>query len=354
MKTPKGGMIKTAKNLFCLLLAFLAFLFHVLYCFVIIELMYLLEVPRKYKEPVYRFMKVFTHHAVVSVLGFWFPNPIYIKYSSKILASKRSIVISNHCSDYDWLFVGQSMLHLKHLHSLCIMMKQSLAKIPLIGPTMKLFGHLFLNRRRDKDVDIIDNHMKLLSGKEEYAVLIFPEGTYTYAESCKRARQFAEKTKLSFEGGRYLPNRVLLPRKLGFSIACNRLGDTLEGVIDFTLLMNPYMKMPTDECSLADFLIHGTKTINQAIVVSYIPREKITENFLGELFYRKDRILETYAVKFGGRIRSSDEFARLLDEISPIAEDDKVDVIYMTSPYRLYFLVMPLLLVILWILAVLR
>lgn len=346
-------MIKATKNIFCLLFAFFTFLFHVLCCFLILKAVHLLEIPRRYKQPVYSFMKIFSHHAIVSVFGLWFPSPIYIKYSREVWSHRRNIVVSNHCSDYDWLFVGQSMLHLGQFHSLCILMKQSLYALPIIGFSMKLFGHVFLNRRRDRDAAIIDRHMKLLRGKKEYNVLIFPEGTYTHTKSCSDAKKFAKKSKLSVRGKPYVPDHVLLPRKLGFSIIRDDLGDSLEGVIDFTLLMNPYMKMPSEECSLLELFVQGTQVVNQAIIVSYVPREKLTEDFLSEAFYSKDKLLEEY-VRFGGEIKDRDEFVRLLSRVSPITENDRVETIYMTSPYRLYFLATPLLPIIVWALAKIR
>lgn len=65
MKCPKRGpMIRTTKNTLYLLVALSTFLFHILYCFVIMKLVYLLEVPARYKHRMCRFMKIFCHHAI--------------------------------------------------------------------------------------------------------------------------------------------------------------------------------------------------------------------------------------------------------------------------------------------------
>lgn len=136
-----------------------------------------------------------SYHVIVSIFGYWFPNPIFIKYNKKILEKKHSIVISNHCSDYDWLFLFAILKELQKYNNFKLLLKRELASVPLIGFVLKKFGHIFLNRQRSKDIQIIKNHLKGIekANNLSYSVALYPEGTYMHQEAIDGAIKFAKK-----------------------------------------------------------------------------------------------------------------------------------------------------------------
>ncbi len=85
------------------------------------------------------------------------------------------IIVSNHCSYTDTLV----LLGILPTH-VTVVAKQELLKAPIIGNFIRKLGHLTVNRvdfSKSKD-DIKKFSEALNSGK---SVIIFPEGTFTYA-----------------------------------------------------------------------------------------------------------------------------------------------------------------------------
>lgn len=298
-----------------------------------------------FKSKIYAVLKHCTMHSILSFLQYWFPNPVYVKYDKEILSSNRSIFIANNCTDFDWIFMSIIAQHFGKYEELYILMKRSILDIPMVGSLLKKFKHMFLNRRREKVISLIHGYMKKFIKENKYCVLIFPEGTYTFSDSCRSAKEYAKKTNLKIQGTPYIPERVLLPHKLGFDLIRGDLKMNYEGVINATMFTNPYMKMPSEECSFTDLFIWGTKTINLAIVIEYVPKDKINDQFLNQTFFDKDKAIERYVDEFGGNISSLDDFKKLCNATGTIKSSDVLKTIYVTSKYKYFYNILPVLLV---------
>lgn len=308
-----------------------------------------LPISKSSKKTFYRGIKVVSHHMVMSLFEFWLPHAIFVKYSGEVLEHRRNIVISNHCSDYDWIFISCLMVHLKKLASIYIIMKDVLRKIPVVGYVMDSFGYVFLARKKGSahdgnvaDLDILGQLVDSASMLDSYEILLFPEGTYPTSRSVRDAKTHAKERKMMHENKPYVPELALIPRNGGFNMMRNRLTG-LEGVVDITVLMNPYIRRPREELSATDIIVYGSQRLSQAFIVSYAPKESIDDEFLHETFCRKDKILQQYVEEMtagnDGRapapIRDIGDFKRILEKIDPVSPKDKVEVIYMHSPYRL-------------------
>lgn len=343
-------MLITLKNYFLLIFVAITSFFNISFGFLLLIGIELAPISDSMKKSLILFLKRFSHHILLSMLQFWFKKPIFIKYNKNLTKYKRSIFISNHCSDFDWLFISHFASHLNLDKTLYIMMKRSLSVLPLIGRFMKSFGHLFLNRSRKKDISIIKEFSKKLSVEKEYSILIFPEGTYPYPESLENSIKFAKSSKLLANGESFVPNRVLVPRILGFDLIRKGLKDSFEGVVSITILMNPYMKMPSIECSFTDIFITETKTIGQALIVDFVPKEKLIDNFLINDFTKKDKLIESYALNRNGEFRTLEDFKNFLRQSNLLKKNDVVEQIYIKSPYSNYFLFLPYILIFILIL----
>lgn len=331
--------MKCTKNILYLIFAVPTIILHLTCCYLALSFVKRTPLAKNSKKAAAKFVKKFSHHSILSILGFWFPNKIFVKYPKKAIETHKNIVISNHVSDFDWIFVSQTLYHIDQFSSLFILMKKSLKDLPIIGYCLEEFGHLFLNRNRDKDSKIIKKYMKRFNKEQEYNILIFPEGTYPYSESLQSAQIFAKKTELKVKNRNYCPERVLLPRKLGFSMINKGLKDSYDGIIDMTLLMNPYMKMPYEECTLYELLIKGSKIINQAVIISFIPQNQIKPNYLNETFSDKDELLETYERQYNGCFNNLEEFSMFLENTNMTDKDDIIDEIEIKSKYKYLFFV---------------
>lgn len=341
-------MITAAKNYFLLIFVVLTSIYHLSCVYLCIQLIERAPLSSSFKKLIYSHMKVFGHHAAISMLGFWFKRPIFLKYNKEVKKHSLNLVISNHCSDYDWLFVSHVFFHLDQYRSLYIMMKRSLSQLPIIGRIMRSFRHLFLNRSKKKDISIINQYTKEMLKEKEYNILIFPEGTYPYQSSLEHAKTFAKNSNLIVNNKKYIPERVLVPRKLGFDLVKKGLKNSYEGLIDVTLMVNPYMKMPSEECSIKDFFINERKFINEAILVDYIPKKSLHSNFLIEDFSQKDKILDLYSSKYNGEFKNIEDFKKFLQQSNLIKKDDVIEEIHMKSPWRFYFLLFPYILLLLF------
>lgn len=343
-------MIKTIINSIYFAYAFISVTFYTCIAYVILKLLTIAPLKKTTKTNITNRIKHFTMNYMVSFLKYWFSGPIYIKYDKKILDSKRNIVISNHCSDYDWIFVSLVSIHLGKYDTFYILMKKSLLDMPMVGYLLKKFRHMFLNRKREKDIYLIHQYMKELEKEKNYNILIFPEGTYTFTEALQSSKEFAEKIELKIDGESYRPNRVLLPHKLGFNLIREDLKNAYQAVVNTTIFTNPYMKMPVEECSFIDLFIKGTKKLNQALILEYVKKDKIDDSFLNLTFYQKDKNLEKYVNQFNGRLQNLEDFKKLCNQVSSIKSSDIIETIYVECSFGWVFRFFPIVLVVLFIL----
>ncbi|KAG0439623.1 Lysocardiolipin acyltransferase 1 [Dictyocoela muelleri] len=129
----------------------------------------------------------------LTYLGFYFVFPIYVAYDPKVKKINRGIMISNHLTDYDWLFLMAILKSMDMYDNNCIILKHSLSKVPFFGYAMKCFGYIFLKRKWTEDEQILAVGLNALKHKDKFVLLIFPEGTYITRESQGMTKEFAEK-----------------------------------------------------------------------------------------------------------------------------------------------------------------
>lgn len=290
-------------------------------------------------------------HLAVSLLGYWFPNPVYIRYNKSILKHKRTITISNHCSDYDWIFL-LLIFHEFGILDSRILLKKSLGSVPILGFILKRFGHVCMNRAKSKDIQIIQKSMRAIRHEPKYNVAIYPEGTYLFHKSVNSAQKFAEESKLHVGEKPYIPERVLLPRKTGFSIMTDILGKSYDGVIDVTIMMNPYIYMPSEECTPYELFVQKKRVINQFLLVDYVPRTRITEEFLIQSFKKKEDRIQTYIKQVKGTVGTEDDFLKTIENIEPTKPNDVTKTLFIYSKYRTAIFAFPAALIIFSILRI--
>lgn len=124
---------------------------------------------------------------------------------------ERAIIISNHHTRLDWLFIAAWSARFTGLRDLRIVLKDSLARAPMGGWAIQTATYLFLSRDWARDAGKIGSFVRFWT---EYVskvkVLVFPEGTNLTPYTKGVGHAFCEKNswpKFSF---------VLPPRMKGF------------------------------------------------------------------------------------------------------------------------------------------
>ncbi|KAK8811243.1 hypothetical protein WA538_005402, partial [Blastocystis sp. DL] len=132
---------------------------------------------------------------------------------------RRSILLFNHQTFFDWGFIWTFMKFFGCDDSTCIILKKSLRNIPILGWVMEKAGFCFLDRDWKKDQSNIDIFWNsCFSDTATHRMLImFPEGTTRDVNSLKRSCDWAAKTN------RPQLQYLLLPRSTGLFALVKRL-----------------------------------------------------------------------------------------------------------------------------------
>ncbi|KAF5141239.1 hypothetical protein G9O61_00g005560 [Vairimorpha ceranae] len=283
-----------------------------------------------------KYIKRIWFHLTISVLSFLFPKPIYIYYDPKILRKTKNIVISNHLTEYDWLMLFTVLYRLKRFDNICIILKNSLRNIPLLGYGMKYFGYIFLNRKLEKDREIISEGIKRLKKNNEYDLLFFPEGTYLDSVSSQVCKEYMDKNPCILNGQIFRPTEVLLPRVTGFNLIKESLNGDADGIIDITMLVNPYKKYPQDYYTYTKTLTDFTDRVGFVFYLDYIENYN-DKNFIYKRFKIKDDIFKVYKKLKNKRISSLCEFKMLTQKIKKENDTFKYEIIYVHSEWAPFF-----------------
>ncbi|KAL6950082.1 hypothetical protein ACO0QE_000752 [Hanseniaspora vineae] len=246
--------------------------------------------------------------------------------------SKSSVLIANHQIYTDWVFLWWLNYTARLGGNVFIMLKKSLASIPILGYGMKNYNFIFLSRKWDLDRVCLHNSLSdinanalgcgRISGNHPqsvsqdgtdnwgdrmyenknnvhwpYSLLIFPEGTNMSANTRQKSAAFAEKI------GRKPFRHVLLPHVTGLREILTKLKISCDVVYDVTIgysgvaaneygqdiykIMDVFMK--GKQPKLVDIHIRSFRL--DAIPVK---DEEAFTNWLFDVWEEKDEYMEHY------------------------------------------------------------
>lgn len=97
----------------------------------------------------------------------------------KFLEDRSLLILSNHRTTVDWMFSGWCYAAcLSHYPCLNFILKDSLRIVPFFGWCMQNVVYIFLTRKRDLDIPLIERVMNYLKHVDGYPnIFLFPEGT---------------------------------------------------------------------------------------------------------------------------------------------------------------------------------
>ncbi|XP_018618355.2 lysocardiolipin acyltransferase 1 [Scleropages formosus] len=148
------------------------------------------------------------------------------------IPGERSVIIMNHRTRLDWMFLWCCLLRYSYLRLEKICLKAGLKAIPGFGWAMQVASFIFIHRRWEQDRSHMSNMLEYFCDiREPLQLLIFPEGTDLTENTRARSHEFAEKNGLP----KY--EYVLHPRTTGFTFIVDMLrkGDNLDAVHDITV-----------------------------------------------------------------------------------------------------------------------
>ncbi|KAJ3238434.1 Acyl-CoA:lysophosphatidylglycerol acyltransferase 1 [Chytriomyces hyalinus] len=147
--------------------------------------------------------------------------------SSSSLAA-RSLIIANHQTLLDWMFVWVAAWRMGRHGDLRIVLKDSLQRIPVFGWGMHFFSFIFVARNWAKDEKILTDRCAKLrqtsTSRGGYCLLLFPEGTIISPDTLAKSHAFSEK-----RGDVYRSARVLAPRYKALWVCLKQLCFGLDG-----------------------------------------------------------------------------------------------------------------------------
>lgn len=300
------------------------------------------------KDAQYRFtmlIKQLWLSLTVTLLGFYLVHPIYIYYNKEILKKKRCLVLSNHFTNFDWIYIIVILERLGMYEDLIIILKDSLSKIPIYGYGMRVFGYIFLKREWNVDREILEHGLRSLSERERFYLLLFPEGTFIDPISHEKSKKFCSENNLLVDGEPFNPNHVILPRKTGFEMIHDYLKTHIDGIIDITLLNTPYKNYPSEEFTLYDIFIKRSRKINMSCYVNFIGLDtRHNDNWIYEIFKAKDKFISKFS--HHEKYKTPVEFNRIIEDIvKPNNSDYRLETVYMWSSLSKIYIIMTFLLI---------
>mmetsp|Transcript_11986 Transcript_11986/g.17293 ORF Transcript_11986/g.17293 Transcript_11986/m.17293 type:complete len:382 (+) Transcript_11986:82-1227(+) len=235
-----------------------------------------------------------------------------------------AMIICNHRTRIDWMFMWSLCLRLGILDSMKIVLKDSLKSIPGFGWAMQSFMFLFLARDKSVDLqhmsDVLNYHV---SNDMPLSLILFPEGTDLSRENMVKSDAFAAQNSLP----RY--KYVLHPKVVGWARSVALLRGSCPAVYDVTIGYHDYVEgeRPNEMSILAGRLPKSVHLHVQRHPMPLLPEAPgQVEDWLKSSFARKEkRLLQFYTTgnkKFpelsnnppstNGREREVDEWRKAL------------------------------------------
>ncbi|KAG7509630.1 lysocardiolipin acyltransferase 1 [Solea senegalensis] len=148
------------------------------------------------------------------------------------IPGERSVIIMNHRTCLDWMFLWCCLLRHSYLRLEKICLKAALKAVPGFGWAMQVGCFVFIRRRWEEDKKHLENMLDYFCDiREPLQLLLFPEGTDLTENTKAKSDIFAAQNNLP------KLEYVLHPRTTGFSFIVDKLrqGDNLDAVHDITV-----------------------------------------------------------------------------------------------------------------------
>lgn len=298
-------------KLFFIVLGTFIFITECLKLYFLLNFLKLLRTNKKTIEKITGFYKKYMHEIIYFTTSFIFNEEFNVVFDNDILESKRNLIISNHITDYDWLYISSLSNQLMIFEDLYIILKATIRKIPILGMLIESIKYLYIERREDRinnisseelNLKALCNKIGVLKKNSKFSILIFPEG--------KLLNYNGAYDEVKYDS---MFRYVLYPKQDGFNKIIQELGDDYDGIIDITIFTTPrYFPGFQKETRIRNLIFKNDFKFKMNFFVSYIPKNKINPDFLILRFEKKEALLRKYALSNPQGFADSEEFFKFI------------------------------------------
>eukprot|EP00802_Teleaulax_amphioxeia_P014084 Tamp_14143.p1 GENE.Tamp_14143~~Tamp_14143.p1 ORF type:complete len:385 (+),score=63.13 Tamp_14143:32-1186(+) len=237
-------------------------------------------------------------------------------------SGEAAMIICNHRTRIDWMFMWCLCLRLGILDSMKIVLKDSLKSIPGFGWAMQSFMFLFLARDKSVDLqhmsDVLNYHV---SNDMPLSLILFPEGTDLSRENIAKSDAFAAQNSLP----RY--KYVLHPKVVGWARSVALLRGSCPAVYDVTIGYHDYVEgeRPNEKSILSGRLPRSVHLHVQRHPMALLPEAPgQVEDWLKSSFARKEKRLQQFYTSGNKRFPdvSSSPSSSRLEPLRPNVEEE--------------------------------
>lgn len=203
----------------------------------------------------------------------------------------RSVLISNHQIYCDWIYLWWLAYTAECHPGICIMLKDTLGKIPLFGWIMHCFEFMFITRSWENDEKVMKKRTAEMNKNrnDPLWLLMFPEGTVYNRETHDRTLKYADKANIPKN---LIPEHMLLPRYKGLQTILTGLHSSVKVLYDITMVYAPVS--PTGEPAETYYSLVKTffKSEGAPLVQMHI-----REFAVKDIPYQDDQAFEKWMIK---------------------------------------------------------
>lgn len=246
----------------------------------------------------------FMHNRICDIISWLWPpylafwtlwSPIVVSgdvdKKGRVPNNEKAFVIVNHRSYMDWLAIMALGNHSGITGNFKIMVKQSVAWLPILGWSFKMMQYVFLARTYDQDSSKLQRIFSFLSKvRRPFWLMSHLEGTRLTSEKLSSSQDFSKLRKLP------VLKHTLLPRVKGFIGAMQQLRGNLDCIYDITI-MHPDGYPSLWRC-WSGTETRSTHLYVRKIAMSELPDvndEEALKTWVYNLYYSKDQLLEYFA-----------------------------------------------------------
>jgi 1-acyl-sn-glycerol-3-phosphate acyltransferase len=202
--------------------------------------------------------------------------------AEKIKTKDRLLVIANHPTVIDFLYIIHWAKLQDRLEELVFIAKDSVGNLPVIGQHLHNTQCL-ISRDFDKDKDKIIGFCEKLNRRPKYILVIFPEGTTIDPDTRKKSVNFSAENNFD------MFDNVLFPRHRGLDLIINHLN--IDQMLDLTIF---YPDDPLNtKCNYEKDLLFDSYPRECRIIAKQIQlRQEHIQEDLVNIWKKKERVLE--------------------------------------------------------------
>ncbi|KAH9385645.1 lysocardiolipin and lysophospholipid acyltransferase [Nematocida major] len=320
-----SSTLRNITSLFRTLYFSFALTFYLLACIFVIPVVYTIYglfrimgfKMEKYKSMVGKLWLRVTESLLCILIG----DNTYIVYKEMDSREKmaNSLIISNHTSYVDWIYLWSLLLN-SGRDGISFIAKEAVGAFYPLKLGMDMLNFVLLSRKMEEDKKRLKTACAALQERESFNLVIFPEGTFIDKDTKERDISFLKKELKNRELLKNMPKeeaeqknihttvpnhittvfeKVIFPRVKGFKLLLDELKDSIKYIIDCTIYLNMHNKhavYPSEHFTLYNILLGRCSRMQALIVCENIElTPEIIENpekWMYARFEQKDKMLK--------------------------------------------------------------